>query len=415
MHLKSSARLLSLCLAILACSVRAVHSGDWLQFRGDNFAGVADGPVPTAWDIKTGEHVAWKAALPGKGPASPIIVGERIIVTAASGVKQDRLHVLCFNTADGAKLWERQFWATGRTLCHPTSGVAAPTPTSDGKLIYAFYSSNDLVCLDLDGNLQWFRGLALDLPGIGNDTGMASSPVVAGDAVVVQIESQAESFAVGIDKRTGETRWTDERERAANWASPIALRGKSPSDDVVLLQSPGGLSAHNPQSGEELWKSAASCAGVASSAVDGDIIYVPGEGIRAIKHRAGSANPQVLWTENRLSPGSASPVLHAGKIYAVNRAGVVTCANAKTGEIAWQTRVKGPFWATPIIAGQHMYCVNQEGDVQIIKLPAADAPADEKGELVATLPTGESILATPAAANGALYLRSNGHLWKISK
>ena len=100
----------------------------------------------------------------------------------------------------GKQRWRRSFWATGRTYTHPTSSNAAPTPVSDGQYIYAFYSSNDLACLDLSGNLMWYRGLAHDYPKAGNDVGMASSPAIAGDVVVVQIENQGDSFASGIDR-----------------------------------------------------------------------------------------------------------------------------------------------------------------------------------------------------------------------
>ena len=154
-----------------------------------------DAQPPAEWSET--KNVAWKVELPGRGPSSPIVVGDRVIVTCSSGVKQDRLHVLCFDAKDGKRLWERQFWATGRTLSHPASANAACTPASDGKLIFAFYSSNDLACLDLDGNLKWFRGLAYDFPHAGNDVGMSSSPLVVGDVVVAQVECQGDSFAAG--------------------------------------------------------------------------------------------------------------------------------------------------------------------------------------------------------------------------
>ena len=164
-----------------------------------------DAAPPANWTAT--ENVAWKVDLPGRGPSSPIVVGKKIVVTCSSGVKQDRLHVLCFDAATGNRLWERQFWATGRTLSHPSSANAAPTPASDGELIFAFFSSNDLVCLDLDGNLKWLRGLAYDFPRAGNDVGMSASPTVVGDVVIAQVECQGDSFATGIDKRTGESRW----------------------------------------------------------------------------------------------------------------------------------------------------------------------------------------------------------------
>src|SRR5262245_41689448 len=237
---------------LITASAAAAGASDWLAFRGSDSNSATRGAQPPA-EWSEAHNVAWKASLPGRGPSSPIVVGSRVVVTCSSGVQQDRLHVVCFDAEEGKQLWERQFWATGRTLSHPASANAAPTPASDGKLIFAFYSSNDLACLDLDGNLKWFRGLAHDFPKAGNDVGMSSSPVVVGNVVIAQVECQGDSFATGIDTRTGETRWRIARPREASWASPIIVRGADAKSDAVLLQSPSQLSAHDPQSGRELW------------------------------------------------------------------------------------------------------------------------------------------------------------------
>jgi len=141
-------------IAILTTAT--LTAADWPQFRGADTTGVApDQKVPKS----LGDHLAWTVDLPGRGLSGPIVVGGRVFLTASSGYQQDRLHVLCFDAPTGKKLWERQFWATGRTLCHPKMCNATPTPASDGRRVFAFFSSNDVVCLDLEGNLLWMRGL----------------------------------------------------------------------------------------------------------------------------------------------------------------------------------------------------------------------------------------------------------------
>src|SRR2546423_944859 len=153
---------LCFCLAALP-----LHAADWRQFRGPRGNGVSDeSDLPVT--LHREKNIAWKIDLPGRGLSSPIIVGDRIFVTCSSGRKQERLHVICFNATDGSKLWERQFWATGRTTSHPKTSVAAPTPVSDGERLYAIFSCNDLVCLDLDGNLIWLRGLTRAYPNATN-------------------------------------------------------------------------------------------------------------------------------------------------------------------------------------------------------------------------------------------------------
>ena len=205
---------------VLFLAVVALCSGaDWLQFRGtDNTSCSQESGLPT--EFADGKNVAWKVDLPGRGPASPIVVGDRIIVTCSSGAREDRLHVVALNASDGSTVWHRQLWATGHTQAHPMGAVANNTPASDGELIFAFYSSNDLACFDLEGNLKWFRGLASDYPTMRNDVGMASSPLVVGETVVVQCQNQGESFVAGIDKRTGLTRWRIDLEQDGCWSSP---------------------------------------------------------------------------------------------------------------------------------------------------------------------------------------------------
>ncbi|MEX0585367.1 MAG: PQQ-binding-like beta-propeller repeat protein, partial [Pirellulales bacterium] len=136
---------------------------------------------------------------------------------------------------------------------------------------------------------------------------------------------------------------------------------------------------------------------------------LPGGTLTALKRDKGSLAAEILWENNKLAPGNASPLVYRDRVYVLNKAGVFTCANVADGQIVWQTRLKGPFWATPVIAGDHAYCVNQDGLGQVVKL------SETKGEIVGEGNFEEPVLGTPAIANGALYVRSQGHLWKISK
>lgn len=215
------------------------RAADWLQFRGPHSSG-ASTETGVRWELNRPENLAWKAALPGRGLSSPIVVGERVFVTAASGPRQEHLHVLCFNAADGTLRWERLFWATGRTMCHEKTCVAAPTPTSDGERLFALFSSNDLFCLDLDGNLVWLRGLTRDYPNVSNSLGMSSSLVTADGVVVAQVENDSESYALGLDVRTGINLWRLDRPRLANWTSPVVLPGDT-SRRLVAMERRGAL------------------------------------------------------------------------------------------------------------------------------------------------------------------------------
>src|SRR5262245_4402795 len=164
------------------------HAGDWTQFRGNGAAGVSDETgLPSTWSET--ENIRWKAELPGRGLSNPVIAGGRVYVTACSGQEQARLHVLCFDVRTGKKLWERQFWATGNTGCHPKTNMAAPTPVTDGERVYALFATADLACLDKNGDLLWYRSLVSDYPTLSNQVGMAASPVLCKDVLIVPMEN----------------------------------------------------------------------------------------------------------------------------------------------------------------------------------------------------------------------------------
>ena len=136
------------------------------------------------------------SAVPGRGTSSPDHRRLRVFVTCSAGHRQDRLHVLALGAASGQVVWQRRFIATGRTICHPMTAVSAPTPASDGQRVSSYFSSNDLVALDIAATCSGC-GRRAEHPQSVNDVGMASSPLIAGDTVIVQVESQGDSFAAG--------------------------------------------------------------------------------------------------------------------------------------------------------------------------------------------------------------------------
>jgi outer membrane protein assembly factor BamB len=399
---------LSAVLLVLPAS-RVSGGSDWPQFRGPGGSGVSEErELPIAWSDT--ENVAWRVELPGRGVSSPIVVSGRVYVTANSGYRKDRLHVLCFDAESGARLWERQFWSTGRTMCHPKTCMAAPTPASDGKRVFAFYSTNDLFCLDLDGNLLWLRGLTADYPNATNGTGMASSPIVAGKLLVVQVENQSDSLAAGLDLTTGENVWKIRRLPKPSWSTPALLGGRDGSD-TLILESWEQLSGHDPRTGRQLWVYSEGCNCIPSCALFEGLVLVPSGGLTALRPPASGEEPEVAWKSSRLRPATASPLVYRRDVYVLNSAGILTCANAASGERRWQLRLKGPFGSSPVAAGDHIYCINEAGLAQVVKI----GEKGEMGEMVAKSDFGETILATPAIAGGGIFIRSDRHLWKIAK
>lgn len=390
-------------IALVVCLTAA----DWLQFRGNDSSSVAIGDKPPVVWGET-ENIAWKVPLTGRGLSGPIIVGGKVFLTSSDGFNQDRLLIDCYDIRTGARRWRRTFLATGRTQCHSKMCVATPTPASDGQRVFAFYSSNDLVCLDLDGNLLWYRGLTHDFPNASNSLGMASSPVVSGETVIVQVENHSDSFSAGLDVRTGQTRWRRQQTRFDNWTSPVVLKGRDGEDDLVLLQNSAGMTAVDPLTGKEAWKYDQPSARTPSSVVVNGTILVPSNGLTALRPVPGQSTPRLLWKDNRISPSTPSPLVYQDRVYAVSGT-ILKCADVATGKLAWQLRLEGPFTSTPVAADGHLYLFNEKGRVQVVKL------GGPKGKIVAKNEMGATILCTPAIANDALFVRSDGHLWKISR
>ena len=388
-------------------AVLLLAGADWRQFRGTDSQGVSAEEVPSEF-APGGKNVAWRADLPGRGASSPVVAGRRVFLTASGGDDQDQLLVLAFDVATGRELWRRGFWATGPTASHPKTCMAAPTPAADEKRVVALFATNDLVCLDHDGNPLWIRSLYGENPGATDGRGLASSPVIAGETVVVHVETQNVSFAAGIDLDSGANRWRAERPREISWASPIVLPGATPAEALVLLQGGTRLSAVDPHTGSEVWHLERESDPIASSVVADGVLYVPGaKGLAALKLR-GRQRPELLWEKLPLSPQTASPLVLGEHLFSL-RGPILVKADRKTGEIRSRLRLRGPFSASPVAAGGLLYCTNEAGDVQVVR------PAEPEDETVATNRLGETILATPAIAGGALYLRSDRHLWKIAR
>lgn len=382
------------------------EAGDWLQFRGNAANSVAVGEKPPT--ELSGGSIAWQVELPGRGVASPIAVGQSIITTASSGYAQDRLHVMSFDSDTGETQWERQFQATGRTACHGKMAVATPTPASDGERIFAFYSSNDLICTDLAGNLQWYRGLGAEFPNASNSLGMSSSPIVIGSTVIAQVESDAEAFAIGVDAESGETKWKIDRPRKANWTSPTILPASGSHPALALLQSSAGLAAVDPETGTVVWNFADGASTTPSSSVVGGSIYIPSNGITTLKPTSDGTSFEQLWNSSTLSPSTSSAVVMDGLTFSVNRTGALAAGDIETGKRLWQLRLKGPFSGTPVAANGHLFYFNERGLAFVVK------PTREKGEIVSQLDLAETILSSPAVSDNALYIRSDGHLWKLA-
>jgi outer membrane protein assembly factor BamB len=383
--------------------VPAAGAADWTGFRGPGGSAVSDEKgLPVTWGPD--QNVRWKVPLPGRGLSNPVITGGKVFVTACSGYKQSRLHVLCFALADGKKLWERQFAATGNTQCNPKTNMAAPTPVTDGRAVYALFATGDLAALDLDGNLLWYRSLVRDYPDITNQVGLASSPVVAGKTLLLALENAGDSFAAGLDAATGQNKWKLPRARTINWVTPLVLQRDGRAEAV--FQTEQDVTAYDPETGKEVWSvTDREPSPIASPVLADGLILVPGREFLALRPGKEGQTPEVVWKSNKLQTGYASPVYHQGKVYVLLAIGL-RCADARTGKELWTQRVRTGSSATPVIADGRAYVTAEDGNVTVIQL--GDQP-----KVLAVNEMKDTLLATPAVADGALFFRSDSTLYCV--
>lgn len=399
-------------LAVIA-PAKSLHA-QWPGFLGNQGNPVISASViPAKFAVEKegqpAENIAWRRALPGRSVSGPIVVDGKVITTSSSAMEGRWGNTTAVDAKSGNIVWQRTIKTTGRPYCHPTSANAAPTPCTDGSRVFSFFSSNDLVCYDLAGNLQWFRSLVDAHPLAGNDVGMSSSPVVADGVVVVSVECQADSFVAGVDSQSGSTLWELTRPRKANWSSPVVV-SCSDGMSLVVVHAGDGVVALDPKSGKRVWELEEKCSTIASSAYWDGSLFLPAGGVKTYRIGKSTDKPTLEWSASRLNPSSTSiAVLDPLGIVGLNRS-VVVCCDFK-GELRWQTRLgeAGQFWSTPLVAGNRMFAADSKGRCFIVDLQ------QDKGEVVSVCELGAEVLGSPAADTSGIYVRSTDALWKIQQ
>ncbi len=392
-----------LSLLTLLLTVSLASAGDWPQFRGPSSAGVSEEThLATKWSPK--ENIRWKSTVPGRSVASPVVADGRAYVASASGAQGEQLHVVCFACDDGRILWQRQLKATGNTGCHPKTSMAAPTPVATADGVYVLFATADLVAFDKDGNLRWYRSLASDYPKIANQVGMASSPILWKETLLLPMDSGGESFLAGLDAKTGINRWKVERPKDINWVTP-ALRKVGDSAEVLFV-SRFGLSAYDVQDGHKRWTYTTEGSTIPTPVLMGDQILLTVRGLICLQPK-GDSTPEVVWTSQKLASSSCTPLVYKERIYNITGAGVLVCADLK-GKEQWTERLKkGKYWASPIAADDKIFVCNDEGVCTVLQ------PGGDHAEILATNDLGEEIMGTPAIANGALFIQTVKSLYCI--
>jgi outer membrane protein assembly factor BamB len=388
-------------------------AGNWDRFRGPNGAGQSDDAgIPTKWEQK---NFLWKRPLSGVGHSSPVIWEGRIFITSADP-KTGKQIVSAFDAKTGSNVWEKRFDA-GEYHMNGLNSYASSTLPVDAEQLYPMWLQDGhviLVALTHDGNKVWQR----DIGPFEETHGFGKSPVLVGDLIVVANDSQAESAIVAVDRKSGDIRWRLARPAGITaFATPCLLDPDAKEKTLLAASTASGLTAINAETGKVIWQGLTDsltqrC--VASPIVAGGMILVScgqgGNGKVLVAARPGDKDhgPQEVYSLKQSVPNVPTAVVAGDLLFLWHDRGVVSCYDLLTGHQNWRERVGGDFHSSPIRIGNRIFCVSMNGEVVVLA-------ADRHFEVLARNPLNESCHATPAVANGRLYLRTASTLYCIGE
>jgi outer membrane protein assembly factor BamB len=411
-------RLTAVVCLILPWTPAALRADDWPQFRGPTGQGLVNGPLPTEWGPD--KSVTWKKEIPGSGWSSPVVHAGRIYLTTAvrgkDGTKDLSLRALCLDAKTGDTIWDVEaIHQPGAKVpgIHNKNSNASPTPVVDGKRLFVHYGHLGTACLDLDGKVIWRNTDLRYNPVHGN----GGSPILVDDLLVFSIDGGDKQRVVALEQANGQVKWQTDRKSTAfkrfSFSTPLLIEVKgqrqivSPGSDVVA--------AYDPKTGDEIWRVRYSGYSIIPRPVYGHgMVFLSTSydkpSFLAIKAdgKGDVTATHIAWTKKKDAPHAPSPLLDGDLLYMISDAGIVTCMDAKTGKIHWAERLGGEFSASPLLADGKLYFQNEEGTGFVLK-------AGTKYELLARNEMREKTLASYAAADGVIYLRTAQHLYRIEK
>jgi outer membrane protein assembly factor BamB len=333
--------------------------------------------------------------------ASALITNILSKSSASIAIRQDRL---------AATAWE----GTPYDNRHRKSSYAASTPATDGKLVYAFFGTEGLYAYDFKGKLAWKADLG-KLGTVGMGTG--TSPILFNDLVIVQCDEEngEASFIAALDKKTGKEAWRTPRKVQVSWATPLLVRTSTRPE--LITSGTEAIVGYDPATGKELWRHK----GVESNAIpspvaNSEMVFLvagfPAKIAMAIKlGQSGdlTGTPNVPWTYAKGTAYVPSPILYGDYLYLTTDRGILTCIDAKTGQVKYEggrIPIPATFTASPVAFEGKILMTSEDGDTFIVK-------AGPKHEIVGTNSVGEPVYASPAIADGRIFIRGEKNLYCI--
>jgi outer membrane protein assembly factor BamB len=349
---------------VLVSSVALAADSNWPRWRGPRGDGHATGTeTPTRWDPTS---VLWKTPLPGNGQSSPTIWGDRIFLTSALENGKQRV-VFCVDARDGKIVWQKVAWTGEPEKSHNMNGWASASCATDGEIVVAFFGKGGLHAYSLDGQPLWSK----DLGPFECPWGTAACPIIVGNLVIQNGDSDKDAFLEAFDRKTGSSVWRRKRPDNRGWSTPILLqRG---TNEELVLNGHTGVTAYNPATGEELWFSGNSNGrGEPTVTLGSGLLFVvcglAGDMYALQPPGAGTKSPQKVWSAPRRGNRDLpSPIVVENYVIVSTLNGIVTCYDSGTGKVQWLERLNGQFSSSPIAVGGLVLHQNEDGETSVIE------------------------------------------------
>lgn len=415
------------------------HNQHWAQWRGPEGQGRATGTYQDRWS--TTENIVWKSAIPGRGHSSPIVWGDRIFLTTSiqgkhvpgrkapdhlgfdlkpgyvnpdsTAVDYDHsLHVLAVDARTGKILWNHTAYdGPMYDDRHRLNTYASSSVVTDGTMLYASFEAHGLYAYTMDGTQVW----KVDLGNIAKaGMGPGTSPILFENLVILQVDQEmgAGSNIRAFDKKTGKEMWRAERNNRRSWATPILvpINGRP----GLIASGAEAVTAYDPATGKELWRTEGTRGHPIPSFVTTHGLVIgsagyPTKAVLALQPNAADDTERIVWRYNKGTAYVTSPIAVGDYVYLFTDTGITTCLDARTGAVVYEggrVPVPSTFRASAVSFGDKILMTSEDGDTFVFR-------AGPTHEILHTNSLGETIWASPALADGTVYIRGEKHLFAI--
>ncbi len=382
---------------------------NWISFRGFGSNGHSTNATPPLnWNGIAGENLLWKTPIDKPGMSSPVVWKRSIFLT---GADEEVRQIYCFDTESGRVLWEHSITGLPDSPADgqlpevlDETGFAAPTVATNGRFVAAIFATGELVCVNMLGERVWARHLGAP----NNAYGHASSLISDQDLLFVQYDQKKDARLLAFEMATGKPVWQANRDHMS-WSSPILIENRGRAE--LILTNNKSVDSYDPKTGRRYWHVECLDGEVApSAAYGGGILFVANENAAASAIDIGNhaAEPKILWQWDEALPDAASPLANDDYLILPTAFGVVTCLDAKTGNVCWEHDFNQGFRSSPILVNDHVYVIDLSGVMHVFRL-------GDKCEVFGACAIGEPVYATPAFVGNRIYIRGLSHLFCIEQ